>query len=842
MVSRRDILKAGAAAIPGARLFAASEARAEAPAAMRQGGEDYCHLSGTKRKAIPTVCGQCPANCAALGYVEHGRVVKIEGHPESMRTRGKLCARGQAGVNLVSDPDRVLRPLKRAGVRGEGKWTEISWDEALGELGARLARLRDEGRPERFLFHHGRISASARTLIELFLGSYGTGSIVDQSGLGQGAKRTALELSWGGRQDSWDFGKTRFILNFGSNCLEAGFNHLALMTRLAAALAERRARLVTIDVRLSNTAALSDQWVPIAPGTDLALVLAMCNVVMSDKLYLGEGEEFLRFCKVTPDASASTMEKIAALERHLADYTPEWAAGISGVDASTIRDLAVAFATTKPACVISARGAVAHDNGLETERAIQMLAAITGNIDRPGTRCPAVVPPWQAPGRPADGPAPKPPNTLGGLEGQTIVPGHGAAHQALKLIASGRAERPEVYMWYGHNPVYANGGIEANVAALKDETLIPYTVCVSPFYDESAALADLILPDATYLERWDWEAGWSPDQTAEFAIRQPLVAPRGKARDFKDVVCDLAERMGFPLGFESGKAFVAAACELTPEVRDNGGFTEIAKRGVLSPKNAVPAYYSYRKRVPGADLQRPGVILDAATGVYWDWTKSAARSEPEARRTGYSDTLRACAGYVGQRIGDAVYSGFKPGAVNKSGYFEIYSAIAAAHDLGPLPGYRAIPEHQAKRAEELVLTTHKVAVQAQSTSQNCKWLTELYYENPAWIHPGDAAVRGIGHGDRIRIESRIGAIETVAKVTNLIAPGVVAVSGHGGHWEYGRYASGKSAPFAAEEVPDEEFKWWRSNGAHPNWIIPSSVEPRSGQQRWMDTVVTVIRV
>ncbi len=842
MVSRRDILKAGVIAIPGAKLFAARGAWAKTPAAMRQGGEDYCYLSGTKRKSIPTVCGQCPANCAALGYVERGRVVKIEGHPESMRTRGKLCARGQAGVNQMSDPDLILRPLKRAGPRGEGKWTEISWDQALGELAERLAHLRDEGHPERFVFHHGRISASARALIEMFLAGYGTGSILDQSGQGQGAKQTALELSWGGHQDNWDFAKTRFVLNFGSNCLEAGFNHLALMTRLTAALAERRARLVTIDVRLSNTAAHSDQWVPIAPGTDLALVLAMCNVVMNGKLYAGEGEEFLRFCKVTPHAGASSAEKIAALENHLADYTPEWAAGITGVDAATMRDLAVAFATAKPACVISARGAVANGNGLETERAIQMLAAITGNIDRPGARCPAVVPAWQAPGRQAEGSEQRPPKTLAGLEGQAIVPGQGAAHQALTLIASGHTERPGIYMWYGHNPVYANGGIEANIAALKDEALMPYTVCVSPFYDESAALADLILPDATYLSRWDWEAGCSPDQICEFAIRQPLVAPPGEARDFKDVVCDLAEKMGLPLGFESGKDFVAAACELTTEVRDSGGFTEIAKRGVMCPKDAAPAYYSYRKRIPALDLQRPGVILDAATGVYWDWTKSAARSEREASRTGYSGTLRACDGYIGQRIGGAVYRGFKPGAVNKSGYFEIYSDIAAEHGLGPLPGYRAIPEHQAKHGKELILTTHKVAVQAQSSSQNCKWLTELYHKNPAWINPDDAAARGIGDGDRIKIESWIGAIETTAKVTNLVTPGAVSVSGHCGHWEYGRYASGKSAPFAAEEVPDEEFKWWRSKGAHPNWIVPVSVEPNSGQQRWMDTVVTVIRV
>jgi anaerobic selenocysteine-containing dehydrogenase len=122
------------------------------------------------------------------------------------------------------------------------------------------------------------------------------------------------------------------------------------------------------------------------------------------------------------------------------------------------------------------------------------------------------------------------------------------------------------------------------------------------------------------------------------------------------------------------------------------------------------------------------------------------------------------------------------------------------------------------------------------------WLDEIDTDNSAWINPETAAVRGIGDGDRIRIKSRLGEIETAAKVTENVVQGVIAISSHGGRWEYGRYASGKKAPFSVEDDhPYEELKWWSSDGVHPNWIIDNASEPISGQQRWMDTVVSVTK-
>jgi len=777
--------------------------------------------------------------------VEKGRLVKIEGQPSSIRTDGTLCAKGQAGVNQIYDPDRILQPLRRTGKRGEGQWEKISWDAALGELTGRLKKLRDEGHPEKFMFHHGWISASADRLInKVFLPTYGTATISDNSCLGQSARIVAHELTWGGSDDNWDFDNTRYVLNFGSNVMEAHTNHVALARRLSLGLAERNLKMITFDVRLSNTASKSHTWIQIRPGTDLAVILAMCNVVMNEGLFRGAGEEFLEFCLVTSNPNASTDDKVDALKAHLSPYTPKWAEKISGVPAGEIAAIAREFAAARPACVISSRGASANYNGVETERAIQILAAITGNIDNPGGRCRAVVPEWNHPNGPDRKPEAKKLDVLEGFEGEAVLPVHGVGHQVLKMIRDGRAGRPDVYLWYNYNPVFSNADVRGNTEILKDESLMPFTIAVTPFYDESAALADLILPDATYLEKYDFEDGASPSQVPEYYIRQPVVPPQGEARDFKDVCCEMAERMGFPLGFKSGKEFVEQSCRMTPAVdRGAGGFRSMLKKGVWHDPKAQPVYHSYKRTVDPKALLVDGVILDDATGVYWNWKQAGSNSEDDARRQGYRNTPGAYKGYVGQLIWGEVYAGFEPTVLNKSGYFELYSPILEQKGLSPLPTYTPVPEHQAMKPDEVIMTTFRVNVQTLSRTQNCMWLDEIETGNPAWINPKTAAAKGIVDGDRIKISSPLGEIEITAKVTENAVPGVIALSSQGGRWEYGRYASSKKAPFAVDDdSPQEKLKWWTYDGGHPNWVIDNASEPISGQQRWMDTVVSVKKV
>jgi anaerobic selenocysteine-containing dehydrogenase len=198
-------------------------------------------------------------------------------------------------------------------------------------------------------------------------------------------------------------------------------------------------------------------------------------------------------------------------------------------------------------------------------------------------------------------------------------------------------------------------------------------------------------------------------------------------------------------------------------------------------------------------------------------------------------------GYVGQKIDDKVYVGFKPDKLNKSGYFELYSELLKMKELAPLPAYKPVPGHDKLKAGELILTTYKVPVHIHSRSSNCKWLAEMYHENPAMINPKTANGLGIKTGDKIKVKSEVGEITTTANVFEGIFPGVIAISHHLGHWEYGRYACGKKVPLATDDDPGLKEKWWDTYGVHPNWIIPNRPDPISGQQSWMDTVVKVTK-
>ncbi|MDP6175037.1 MAG: molybdopterin dinucleotide binding domain-containing protein, partial [Rhodospirillales bacterium] len=373
---------------------------------------------------------------------------------------------------------------------------------------------------------------------------------------------------------------------------------------------------------------------------------------------------------------------------------------------------------------------------------------------------------------------------------------------------------------------------------------IPRIIYADAYYSEMVAYADLVLPDTTYLERWDCisllDRPISEPNGAADAIRQPVVKPLGEVRDFGDVACELSERMGFSTGFKTKEAFVKDACEHTKGLKEAGGFNYLKRKGVWHDAKAKPKYFSYKKAISPAKLAGATVILDEATGVYWDWKKAKMKSAEEARKKGYTKAKKSYKAYIGQKIGDGVYSGFKPDKVNKSGHMELYSEIMEAKGLAPLPTWLAVPEHEKMKPGELILTTYKVSAQIHSRSANCKWLTEITHDNPAWINPVTAAAKGIGEGDKIKVASAVGEITTRARVTPAVMPGVIAISHHCGHWEYGRYASGKESPFARKDSASGR-KWWKRNGVHPNWIIPNAPDPANGQMRFMDTVVTVAK-
>jgi anaerobic selenocysteine-containing dehydrogenase len=280
---------------------------------------------------------------------------------------------------------------------------------------------------------------------------------------------------------------------------------------------------------------------------------------------------------------------------------------------------------------------------------------------------------------------------------------------------------------------------------------------------------------------------------------------------------------------------------MTPDVKAAGGFEYMKKHGVFHDPKAKPKFYAYKKEVKDSNLKKDGVIFDEAAGVYWNWHKSKVKSEAEAREKGYVKTKNAYKGYIGQEIGGKVYSGFKPDKVNKSGYFEVYSELMEMKNLPALPSFTPVPAYEKMGPNDLILTSYKVSVHIHSRSANCKWLTEICHDNPGLINSETAKRLGIKTGDKIKVKSEINEIITTAKVTEGVVPGVISISHHLGHWQYGRYASGKKSPFAGDNDPDLKLKAWNTYGVHPNWIIANKPDPISGQWAMLDSVVKVTK-
>jgi anaerobic selenocysteine-containing dehydrogenase len=608
-----------------------------------------------------------------------------------------------------------------------------------------------------------------------------------------------------------------------------------LAQRAIAAKVDRGVKIVTFDVRLSNTAAKSDEWYPVKPGTDGAVILVMCNVIMMNDLYDGKFIE------------TWTNTTIEELKSHLKSMTPKWAEKISGVPAKDIERIALEFAKAKPGTLVSYRGVVTHYNGVENERICKMLDAICGYIDVPGGTCPAVGASWKNSFKAPTAKTKKLGNVFA-PKGAYAYATHHSCHQVLSSIKNSKpADRPEMYMVYCYNPVYVNGSCQENIDILKDESIIPYVVVSDVAYSETAALADLILPDATYLERWDWEDMVSYDMIHEYYIRQPVVEPLAESRNFVDTVCDIAHRLGGDIAkavpFNSAEEFARDACEYTSGVKKAGGFVYMKEHGAWYDKNEKPNYHKHTKKMKKAEVE-----ANLASGK-WAKNRFGTVYDPKKAKDGKygadGGSWKDYKAYVCQEVNGDYYVGFKPDKVAKSGLFELKSQFVADAGFSAIPKYVPVPEHQEMKANELVLTTYKVNVQTHSRTQGCKYLSEIYHENPALINSATAESLNINNGDKIKVKSAVGEITTKARVTEGIIPGVVAISFHCGHWQWGRFATADQQrnPMADAEsnALDSDINriWWKEKGVHPNWLIPNKGDPIGGMMRWMDTVVTV---
>lgn len=777
MISRRKFLQLGAASTAVLAIESQFGSIVYAAEQLVEGGRSVNRVSGLPRSFLPSTCTQCPAGCGIIGYVEESRLVKIGGNTKHISNQGALCARGQAGVNAIYDPNRILKPLKRAGARGSGEWTEISWEEAMTEVGGRISGLADRNQ---FVFLADNLDRD--DLGRRFTRALGSGNALDGTGVYNANKLVANQITWGAAGDMPDVSSSKYILAFGANPMENHTEYVGFVRRLIDGMQENKAKVVVFDVRLTNTSAKSTELFYTKPGSYGLLALSMAQVIMQEGLY--DASFISEWTNVSP----------AELLQHLAQYTPERAEAETGVSAATIRRIAAEFGTTKPATTITDSMASSYSNGVQAERAIMLLNIITGNIDTRGGLClprqyvlPDVAP---APANPGATVLTNPPAHP--LATEQVISGAMAAIQK-------REQAVGVLMSHRYNIAYSNPDLGTVQDVLKDETLVPFHVAVTPYETETAIYADIILPEATYLEDWDIEVRPSPELVPFVSLRQPVVPALRESKTFFEITKELASVIGG--GMEQYFAFNRVDDYLKGRI---AGIAGLANAGGLD----------YLKQ----------------HGVWYDPT-----SRPD-------------------------YGVFRRGGfATPSGKIEVNSSQLAASGYSPLPSYDPVAGFDSLDKNDFILSIFDTAVQFDARTGNCMWLNEIEHNNQVWMNPETAHELGIEEGDHIKLtrkngEAKTRSLESTAYLTEGIHPKVVAMANGVGHTAYGEIAQGEKIPYDDPHIPQElrdpntELVWWDHHGFNPGHgvnakqIVPAEVDPIGGGQAWGDVVVVVAKI
>ena len=518
-VSRRNFLKLSSAAV-GA--FALGQAL---PAPVARAARQAGLIDADGDGYLPTMCEMCVWRCGVRAKVVKGRVVKLEGNPEHPHSLGRLCARGQSGLMNTYDPDRVLFPLVRVGKRGEGKFRRATWDEALDIVAQKMLEIKEKYGPEAMIFSSTHNLSQVQ--FENLLNGYGSPNYGTQRSLCFNAMVTAFLLTYGVEEPARNYDDVKFILLVGRNLAEA------ISTSETSALVDalsRGAKLVVLDPRFTKTAALADEWLPIRPGADAAFLLAMINVIVTEEL---ADCEFVKKYVVGCDELPQAMQ----------DYTPEWAESKTGVPAGTIRRMAHEYAA-------AGHNAMAHPgwrtsnfiNSFQTERAIATLNALSGNVLKPGGCLIAASP--EASGVPLGKP-PQPPYPrisalrLDGVPWKyPLVPLKLGVFQEMRdAILSGQPYQARGWFIARQNPVLSLPDRNRTLEALGK---LDFIVAVDVILNDTAWFSDVVLPEASYLERYD------PLNVVggKIFIRQPVIEPQGEARSALWIYKQLGERLG----------------------------------------------------------------------------------------------------------------------------------------------------------------------------------------------------------------------------------------------------------------------------------------------------------
>lgn len=704
----------------------------------------------SQEQMIHTGCPahNCGGRCLLRVYVKDGVITRIstDDRPTDTVANPQLraCTRGRAYLRRQYHPDRLLHPLKRSGKRGEGDFARVSWDEALDTLAAEMQRVKATYGNSALFVPYGTGgysqltgSQTARRLMNLFGGCLGIYNSYSWGATNIATPYMFGTLKTGNQRQDWL--NSKYILMWGWNPAEMrdGTNTDFLLKKAR----QNGAKIVCVDPRHTMSAvSLADEWIPVRPGTDAAMMSAMAHVMLTERLYDADfvGKYCIGFDESQIPPGAETAESYSDYilgRRDGTPKTPAWAEEITAVPAETIARLAREYAGTKPAMLYQGYGMQRRAYGEQVVLAGGALAAITGNVGVSGG--------W-ASGlglQPDDGPFwslfPSGENPVKAeipcflwTEAVLRGPEMGADFGVRGLREGERLDNSIklIYAVASNALLNQHANINRTAKILRDESRVEFIAVQDNFLTPSARFADLVLPACTQFETWGVEDGWKYGE--EVLLMPKIVEPPGEARSDYRICADLANRLGIGAEYTEGRDerdWVAWVIEQFRELR----FPDIPELDEFEASN---------QGVYSRPVTEPKVAF------------ADFRADPQAHPL---DT--------------------------PSGKIELFSL--RLHQLGNPAEIPAVPKYIREwespfgpEAAQFPLQAmgHHVMGRVHSTHDNSDWLDEAFPQR-VFINPVDAAARGIADGELVKVYNQRGSMIIPCAVTNKMMPGVVDV-------------------------------------------------------------------
>ncbi|OGS99566.1 MAG: molybdopterin oxidoreductase [Gallionellales bacterium RIFCSPLOWO2_12_FULL_59_22] len=806
LITRRRFLQAAGATSAGAVALGSGKIGGFATLSEAQAAAPEASGGATVTKSI---CGQCPARCGIDIYNTNGRVHAIYGNNDHPIANGKGCPKMHLGTYMLYDPDRFKGPMKRTnpnkGRNEDPKFVPISWDEAYKTVADRLNNLRDKGESHKFglFFGRGWGATDVGLTIVPFGELYGSPNApIGHSSICSDGSVLAKQCTDGNASySSYDYRHSNYLLIFGANFLEAfrPYNNNLQVWGYIRGVKTPKTRVTYVDVHMNQTAAAADRALLVKPGTDGALALAIAHVILTEglweKSFVGDFKDGANLFKTgqTLDPASFNEKWVKGLiewwNAELKDRTPKWAAGVTTIAEDLITQTAREFGSTRPAIALFERGAHVHSNGVLNGMAIHSLNALVGSLFAEGGLGYQMGPSYgPSPANAADymddyaknGPHKKMPRIdLKGHEDGYLM-AKNMIQEVGKNHLSGKAGyKLDTALFYMTNPVFSTPNAKNE---WEEAVKTMFVIDTSPFPSEVAMMADIILPDNTYIERYQ-DAPTYPFQGFPLAqLRVPAIKPLYDTRTFGDSLIAIGSLIKGPTSeyfkkLESAENIVR----------------HLAKGFEKDPgDNGVKDFETWKAK--GCWFKKPYVYRQVR-GEFLKWD-GKGYNNPMSAEDVKKDLLMTDSGkfeFVSSYMEHKkdwvlAKTGRDPVKYNMPHWEEPkYTGGGDVHFISPKTAM-----HAEGRGGNI---PHAITLLQPAAGGNKGALAE--------IHPSLASAKGIKDGGRIKIKSAVGEIIATARVTELTRPDTIVLPFEHGHWAWGRWAKALGGSHVDEIVPQQ---------------------------------------